>query len=43
MADGKEEREEHKARLEERKKDFLRPDYYDEEPVWEGRPERGGS
>ena len=42
MADGKEEREERKARLEEKKKD-LRGESYDEEPVYEGQPEKGGS
>lgn len=43
MADGKEEREERKARLEEKKKDNHRRDSYDEEPVYEGQPEKGGS
>lgn len=43
MADGKEEREERKARLEEKKKDTRRVDGYDEEPVYEGQPEKGGS
>jgi hypothetical protein len=43
MADGKEEREERKARLEEKKKDFRRADGYDEEPAYEGQPEKGGS
>lgn len=43
MADGKEEREERKARLEEKKKDPRRGESYDEEPVYEGQPEKGGS
>ena len=43
MADGKEEREERKARLEEKKKDMRRGENYDEEPVYEGQPEKGGS
>ena len=43
MADGKEEREERKARLEEKKKDIRRGDSSDEEPVYEGQPEKGGS
>ena len=43
MADGKEEREERKARLEEKKKDNRRGENYDGEPVYEGQPERGGS
>jgi hypothetical protein len=43
MADGKEEREERKARLEEKKKDVDRGHGYDEEPIYEGQPEKGGS
>jgi hypothetical protein len=43
MADGKEEREERKASLEAEKKPAHPNDRYDEEPVYEGRPERGGS
>jgi hypothetical protein len=43
MADGKEEREERKACLEEKKKDLRRGDGYDEETVYEGQPEKGGS
>ena len=43
MADGKEEREERKTRLEEKKKAAPGGDGYDEEPVYEGQPERGGS
>jgi len=42
MADGKEEREERKARLEEESR--TRPgDRHDYEPVYEGEPEEGGS
>lgn len=43
MADGKEEREERKARLEEKNKDSRRGDACDEEPVYQGQPEKGGS
>ena len=44
MADGKEERDEVKARLEEKKKkDIRRGERYDEEPLYEGQPEKGGS
>ena len=43
MPDGKEEREERKARLEAEKKATRPNDRYDEEPVYEGQPERGGS
>lgn len=43
MADGKEEREESKARLEEQKKAIRRGEGYDREPVYEGQPEKGGS
>ena len=42
MADGKEEREERKARLEEKKKS-TGGDSRDEEPIYEGQPEKGGS
>jgi hypothetical protein len=43
MPDGKEEREERKARLEAEKKSTRPNDRSDEEPVYEGQPERGGS
>ena len=43
MADGKEEREEQKTRLEEQKKGTRRDERYDQEPVYEGQPEKGGS
>lgn len=43
MADGKEEREESKARQEEKKTGTRRGEYHDEEPIYEGQPERGGS
>jgi hypothetical protein len=43
MADGKEEREERKARLEEKRKNTRRGDSYDEEPIYEGQPEKGGT
>ena len=43
MADGKEEREERKARLEEKKRETRGGDGHDEEPVYEGQPEKGGS
>jgi len=43
MPDGKEEREERKARLEAEKKPARPNDRYDEEPVYEGQPERFGS
>jgi len=43
MADGKEEREEQKARLEEEKKVARQGDGNDREPVFEGQPEKGGS
>jgi hypothetical protein len=47
MADGKEEREERKARLEEQRKSNGKTtrdnDSFDQEPADDGRPERGGS
>jgi hypothetical protein len=43
MADGKEEQEERKARLEEQKKANRGGDSHDEEPAYEGQPEKGGS
>jgi hypothetical protein len=43
MADGKEEREERKARLEEEKKGIRSGDIHGQEPVNEGQPEKGGS
>ena len=43
MADGKEENEERKARLEEEKKGSRFGDSQDSEPVYEGQPEAGGS
>lgn len=43
MADGKEEREERKARFKEKEKGTRGGDGYDEEPVYEGQPEKGGS
>lgn len=43
MADGKEEREESKARLEEKKTGTRRGECHDDEPIYEGQPERGGS
>ena len=43
MADGIEEREERKARLEEKKKEMRHGDSHDEEPFYEGQPEHGGS
>lgn len=43
MADGKEEREEAKARREEEKKAIRRGESRDREPAYEGEPERGGS
>ena len=42
MADGKEEREERKARLEEEKCKHPE-DSHNDEPVYEGQPEKGGS
>jgi hypothetical protein len=43
MADGKEEREERKARLEAEKKPVRPGESHDPEPIYEGQPERGGS
>jgi len=43
MADGKEEREERKARFEEEKRGIGRDDSHEEEPVYDGQPEKGGS
>ncbi|HWE48856.1 MAG TPA: hypothetical protein VG273_03655 [Bryobacteraceae bacterium] len=43
MADGKEENEERKARLEQEKKGAGQGESHDQEPVYEGQPERGGS
>jgi hypothetical protein len=43
MADGKEEYEGRKARLEEEKKSARHGDSHDREPVYEGQPEKGGS
>ena len=43
MADGKEEREERKARVEEEANHIHPGDGHNDEPVYEGQPERGGS
>ena len=43
MPDGKEEREERKARIEAEKTAARPSDRYDEQPIDEGQPERGGS
>ena len=43
MPDGKEESEQPKARLEAEKKSTRPSDRYDEDPVYEGQPERRGS
>jgi hypothetical protein len=43
MADGKEEREESKARVEEKKTRSRQGEFDDEEPAYEGQPEKGGS
>lgn len=43
MADGKEELEEQKARVEEEKNGARHGDSHDREPVYEGQPETGGS